>query len=248
MKRIMMNILLAALCVVGAKAWAMDAKDPAALFSGAVKAYHAAKYAEAVALNEAVLAEGVYSAALYYNLGNAWFKLGRPGKALVNYRRAMRLAPRDSDLRANVSFARSMVENYTPWPRGSVFTFTQRFLSVRELQWLAFGAFALAGAFVLVGLFAGFARKRIFTGTLLLACAAGYLITASILQAVGRTEEAVCIERAEARFEPSDKATTHFKVADGAEVRILRKKEGWLKIERSDGKIGWVPAAVVERI
>ena len=114
---------------MGAGAWALDEKDPGILFSDAVKAYHAAKYNDAVALNEAVLAKGFSSAALYYNLGNAYFKTGRLGKAVVNYQRAMRLTPRDGDLRANLSFARSMVENYNPWPRGSIFTLAQKFLS-----------------------------------------------------------------------------------------------------------------------
>ena len=68
------------------------------------------------------------------------------------------------------------------------------------------------------------------------------------MQVVNRSGGGVCIEKAEARFEPSPQATTHFKISEGAEVKVLREKDGWYKVERSDGKIGWVAVAVVERI
>ena len=50
------------------------------------------------------------SAALYFNLGNALFKSGQIGRAIVNYRLAGQLAPRDPDIRANLRFARNHVD------------------------------------------------------------------------------------------------------------------------------------------
>ena len=80
------------------------------LFSQAVKKYQEADYKAAAALNEKILTEErVESAAVYFNLGNAYLKQGELGKAVFEYRRARNLAPRDADIRANLAFARSLV-------------------------------------------------------------------------------------------------------------------------------------------
>jgi tetratricopeptide (TPR) repeat protein len=41
----------------------------------------------------------------FYNAGNAWFRMGRPGQAILYYSKAWRLNPRDPDIRANLEFA-----------------------------------------------------------------------------------------------------------------------------------------------
>ena len=229
-------------------AMAFDVKEAKAVFLQAVQAYHDGHYDDAVALNEQIMAGGYYSPTLYYNLGNAYFKSRHTGKALVNYLRARRLAPRDSDLRANLMFARTVVENYAPWKDGSIFAPPADLLSGEELQWLAFFFFVLTGSFLIFALYAGLRRKRIVLFTGLLALVSAYLGGAGIFKVLQRSGEAVCITRADARFEPSPQATVYFKVPEGTEVRVLRYKVLWCKIERADGKLGWVPAASLERI
>ena len=47
------------------------------------------------------------SATLYYNLGNAYYLLGEIGQSVVAYEKALRLAPQDEDIRANLKFVHS---------------------------------------------------------------------------------------------------------------------------------------------
>lgn len=217
-------------------------------FINAVKAYHEAHYADAVALNEAILAQGFSSPAVYYNLGNAAFKSRRIGKAILNYLRARSLAPRDSDIRANLSFARTMVENYAPVRSVSAFAPLERFFSGNELQWLALTLLALTGIFFLGSLYAGFPQKRVVQGTVLLVLVTGYFSAASFAHTLDQIGASVCVDKAEARFEPNAQATLYFNVPEGTEVRIRREKDGWAKIERSDGKSGWIMSALAEKI
>jgi len=244
------KVFLVAIFIVGLSSlsWAQDQKEALSLFAEAVKAYHGAQYSEAVDLNEALLSKGYASSAVYYNLGNAYLKSGRLGRSIVNYLRASRLTPRDSDLRANLSFARAQVENYNSWPRHSIFILPQKFWSEEELRWIAFISFVVAGTFFLAALYLGIRRKRVTLGTGLLGVMALYLVGAVISQTVDRAGQAVCIERVEARFEPSAQATAYFKVPEGTEVKVLREKERWFKVQRADGKVGWVPLKSVERI
>ena len=54
---------------------------------------------------------GIDDGAVYYNLGNAYFKLGDLGRAILNYKRAERLLPRDQDVDANLQLARAQTRD-----------------------------------------------------------------------------------------------------------------------------------------
>ena len=58
------------------------------LFETGNKLYEERKYPEAAAAYETILAAGHASPAIYFNLGNAYFKASQTGRALVAYRRA----------------------------------------------------------------------------------------------------------------------------------------------------------------
>ncbi|MCQ3980520.1 MAG: hypothetical protein DPW09_44490, partial [Anaerolineae bacterium] len=63
--------------------------------------YEAGNYADAASIYEAIIASGLHNSNVYYNLGNAYFKQEDLGRAILNYRRAQRLDPRDADTTAN---------------------------------------------------------------------------------------------------------------------------------------------------
>ncbi len=75
-------------------------------FQMANKFYQEKDYDSAIRLYESILNQQTESASLYFNLGNAYFKRGDLGHAILNYMRARRLAPGDEDIRHNLEFAR----------------------------------------------------------------------------------------------------------------------------------------------
>ena len=60
--------------------------------------YQNGQYREAIESYESVLQAGFTSPELYYNLGNAYFKLDERGKAVLYFEKAKKLAPRDADI------------------------------------------------------------------------------------------------------------------------------------------------------
>ena len=70
-------------------------------------AYSADRFEEAARLYRKAIAEYGSSAELYYNLGNSYYRLGSPGKAIVAYERALRIDPTFSDARTNLDFVNS---------------------------------------------------------------------------------------------------------------------------------------------
>ena len=71
-------------------------------FEQANTLYEQGKFQEAAAVYEGVIKSGRASSAVFFNLGNAYFKDGQLGRALMNYRMSERLDPRDPDVQAKV--------------------------------------------------------------------------------------------------------------------------------------------------
>lgn len=83
----------------------------ASLAEHADSAYNKEDYHTAIDLySRAIDTDGV-SADIYYNLGNAFFRNGQAGMAVVNYERALKLEPAHADARHNLAFVRSRIQD-----------------------------------------------------------------------------------------------------------------------------------------
>lgn len=241
---------LAALVVtLVASAWAADA---GALFADAVRKYQEADYVAAAALNERILQETrMESPAVYFNLGNSYFKQGKLGKAVLNYRRAEAMSPRDGDIRANLAFARSAVEQPGTERGAEGILFWQRpffFFNGAEMKWLFAFFLILTGLFWLAGTWLEWPFKRVVLLSVCLGMGCLYMAVGIFSRSSLASRAGVVLEAAEARFEPSLGATVYFKVPEGSEVQMLRSSEGWTKVERRDKRTGWLPDKVVGKI
>lgn len=107
MKRIFLVLALLSACASGAAA----PLDTEKIWNDANTAYVNADYPAATEGYERLLGEGYESAQLYLNLGNAYFKRGMNGRAILNYRKALRLAPGDEDIRYNLSIAEARTQD-----------------------------------------------------------------------------------------------------------------------------------------
>lgn len=84
-------------------------------------AYLAEDYTAALEQYRQAVSQQGPSTDLYYNIGNTYYRLGQPGRAIVNYERALRLDPTNSDAKANLEFVNSRIVD-KPSGKGSVFT------------------------------------------------------------------------------------------------------------------------------
>src|SRR5580693_3350640 len=93
----------------------LQAADFADGFESANKLYEQGKYSDALGAYDQLLKTGGVSEAVLFNRGNALFKLGQLGRAIESYRLAQQLAPRDSELRANLDFVRTRARGGAPY-------------------------------------------------------------------------------------------------------------------------------------
>lgn len=231
--------------------------DPTTTFFEANSLYKAGRYEEAAATYASIRAAGLEGAALEYNLGNAAFKAGVFGRAILHWERARRLAPRDPDVRANLHFARksrptaeaSMPPEASLWLR--LFVPLAPVASTRELAAATAGIYLIAMALLTARLFATAWRTAL--GRAAGVAFAAFVLTGSALglhaSEEGLRPPAVVVARAAetpVRFEPSPAGTVHFTLPEGAVVQVLDRRDGWQQVARADGRRGWIEGAALE--
>lgn len=223
------------------------AADATVDFNAANKLYAEGKFAPAAAAYEKILQSGAASPALWFNYGNAEFKLGQPGRAIAAYRRAELLAPRDDEVRANLEFVRNQVAG--PTVRQNRWEDWLGILSLNEWTILAAGVFWLMFVLLALRQIQPAWRPRLrgltsgFVILTILSCAG--LGAAATIHFSEPT--AVVIEaEATARSGPFAEAQDAFKAQNGAELAVLGRRNDWFQVADGSGKIGWLPAKQVE--
>ena len=248
--------LLAVMLVAGGMlAWADTELQLGVVFQRANERYRQGRFLEAAESYQTLLAGGMASGAVYYNLGNALVKAGRPSEALWAYLKARTWVPRDADVHANLAYVQSVLQagaeaSVRPSARIRWLTFHQRF-ATRELAWWA-GLLSWAAAlwWVLAAWWpAGYRLGRLAAGLTTLGAAAALLALVVQTVWVDRVPTALTLrDRVEVRFGPQASATTHYTLPEGTQVRVLGQAEGWVQVEREDGRAGWVAEDAVRAL
>lgn len=233
-------------------------------FREAAVLYDQGQFDQAVARYESLFATGMRSANLYFNLGNAHFKAGRLGRAILNYERAHRIDPRDRDISGNLGFVVRQTKGYDAAAAGSWSAWLADLrdsLTTDEWTWLVVVCYwlALLGAIALVWLPSSVEwRRRIRSASIAFgvgALLAGVGLGAGIAVEEGPPAGITVAKEVVVRFAPVNDAMRHFTAYEGQKLWIVSERPsqmqgvpGWLEVERSDGIKGWVPGDTVEKI
>ncbi len=227
------------------------------LWDSANTAYINADYHAAIDAYNRILERGVASAKLYYNLANAYFKDDRLGPAIVGYKRALRLAPGDEDIRYNLAVAQARTkDNIAAIPEFFLTTW------VRSLRHTMGGtAWSIVSLAALVVLFACFLlyllsprlglRKAGFYGTLgaFVVCVVTTWFAASDRREMLSENDAVVMAASTAvKSSPDKSATDLFVLHEGTEVTVTGRLDDWCEVVIADGKKGWLECKKIETI
>ena len=206
-----------------------------AAFEEANREFQGGRYATAAADYEKLLAAEGPRAAVYYNLGNCYQRLGQYGPAILAYERARLLTPRDPDLAANLALARKAAAAFEDGGGHLYLAAAANYLSRNEWSWLAAGGALLLGGLAAVCGIAGLPRRglrqTVFTLAGLAVC--GMIAGAAVLY--HRRDEAglgiVLSDKAEMRLSPFEKAESLGTPGVGRTVHIRSRYGGFSYIE-----------------
>jgi tetratricopeptide (TPR) repeat protein len=231
-----MTALVASVLAVAA------ADDAVSAFENANKLYEEGHFAESAAAYEKLLAGGRASAAVYFNLGNSCFKSGQVGRAIVNYRLAEQLAPRDADIRANLRFARNNVESGKSGSTDRWRSWLDR-LTLDEWTGLAAGAFWIWFGLLALGQWRVACARALRGYTATAGGIALGLVVCLGTSWCGRvlTQSAVVVKpETVVHYGPLEESPKFYVARDGTELTIVDRKGDWLQVTDGGSRTGWL--------
>jgi len=223
---------------------------PVQAYNEGNRLYAQKDFAGAAAAYEQAL-KGGHDPRAHYNLGNALFRTGKIGEAIVHYRRAYYLEPRDHDIETNLAFARAYRVDKTAQPQSPLARAADR-----ALRWMSRREAALlTGVFLtLAGL--AFAAWIVWRGPVpgvaagLLALLGLYCFLAQQVWAseVAARPAVIVAPEVNAASGPGEEFKQVMLLHDGTEVKIRELRGEWALVQLPGGSGGWLKQSEVERV
>jgi hypothetical protein len=239
--------------VLGTAPFLHAADDARPAFERGVALYEQEDYSTAVEAFLEALAEEE-SAAVHYNLGNAYFKSGRLGASIWHYRRARQLAPRDEDIAANLEYARFLaldaIEDEEARTDLKVETWLDR-ITPGEAARVAAGLWVLAGlAAIAWQLTTGSGRRwRRAAAILLVLWGVVLVVVVTVdLRRRGGEDGVVLAREVAVRNGPGETFETAFVLHEGAEVVVEGDRGRWTEISLPGDLRGWIESEAIARL
>ena len=218
-------------------------------FAEATQEYAQGHFKEAIGGYETLVRSGQWSANLFYDLGNAYFRTGDFGRAILNYERALALERHHPEAAANLQIARDearALEMQQSRPERYL-----QFASVNQYSIAAAVAFWV-GAFCTVALI--FARRR--SARLIALSILSFSVCALAIFATyeidhgskGRALAIITGDNVQARLATADTANSVLALPQGSEIKMLNTRGDWVYAALPNNLRGWIPAKSTELV
>lgn len=219
-------------------------------FEKANSLYNQGEYQAAIEEYLKISENGEHSSELYYNLGNAYYKLNQIAPSIYYYEKALLLNPDDQDILNNLLYAQNMtVDAIDVMPKTGVDRLVSNVVGVFSHTVWAIGSIVFMVLFVVVFLLYYFSsyhrRKRFYfvSSFCFILIAIGALLGAYKQYSLQNSNTLAIIFAKETSVtsEPNMGSQEIFQLHEGTKVNVLDTMAGWKQIRLADGKIGWLP-------
>ena len=218
-------------------------------FEDGNSAYNEGNYEQALTFYNSVVESGMESAALYYNMGNTYYKMKDYPKSILYYEKALKLDPSNEDIKTNLEIANlAIVDKITPIPKSFITKWWDGVgsaFSADGWAWISIVALALLLVCLFVFLMSrrmGMRKVGFFIGLLAVLC-----LVVSVFFAITKQKDMKCQDEAiimtptaMVKSSPSENSVDLFVLHEGSKVRIMDGANGWNKIKIADGSVGWL--------
>jgi len=232
-------------------------QEPDALFKKATQAYNDGNYEIAIENYKQILEQDQVSAALYYNLANAHYKLNHVAPSIYYYEKALQLQPNDEDIKNNLVFAENMkIDAIEDVPKTGLAKMINNLISTYTFNTWAWLAIIFSVGFVSLFLAYYFSqrtgKKRIFFSLSVLSivfCIVSVVFAFQQYNIQQNNQFGIIFEEEiGVQTEPNDRAEKTFMLHEGTKVGILEDFSGFIKIELADGTQGWVKKEALKKL
>jgi tetratricopeptide (TPR) repeat protein len=213
-------------------------------FADGNQAYASGKYEQAAASYRNALAEGEH-ANIWFNCGNAFYRLDKLGEAALAYERALLAQPNHPEAAANLKFTREKAHARiaeAPWLEKA-----WRYVAQPLSSWLLVGEAWLGFALIGGTLLGRRSRASLVLGVILVVLGAGG-IGALHYARQELAKVAITLDGSDARVEPADRAGLAETLGPGSRVQVISVQGDWTYCVLPSGGRGWIPSKAIERI
>lgn len=216
-------------------------------FNEANQAYSQGDYQRAADLYSELASGKKPDASLYYNLGNAYFRLNRPGMAYWALNKAHRLAEHDEDIYHNLKYVEAgltAVQIEDSRSRAArIFDLISSRIGPAGWLVLALLISTAFSIFIVRSFGSGAIRKKDIFKSVILLILIAFCLTAEYCarnHMFSLHQGVIVSPGTDIRYQPSYEGAAAFRLPEGAVVPVIRKHDDWYQIRVSREKSGWV--------
>ncbi|QNK77013.1 tetratricopeptide repeat protein [Winogradskyella undariae] len=224
-------------------------------FDKANALYNDGKYAEAIDQYEAILDSKEHSAELYFNLGNANYKLNNIAPSIYYYEKALQLDPKDKDIQNNLAFAQNMtIDAIEQVPDVGFSKIINNIVNTFKAD--TWAEIAIGGVFLFVIIFLMYHFsystyiKRIAFIISILSLIVAFFAVAMAFQKSGLDKKnnpaIVFAQESRVKTDPNPTSEEVFRLHEGTKVQVVEAYKDWNKIKLSDNSTGWIPSKEIK--
>ncbi len=226
------------------------------LFYEANEVYKTGAYDSAKTIYSEIATNGMVSKELFYNLGNAHFKLGNVPASILFYERALRIDPMDEDIQYNLKIANTLITDkiepvervfFVKWWHNLAVSLSCTFWAIVFLALLTLSATLLTFFFVAKN--SKIKQLGLLGGTVV-------ITSAIVVLLLGRTNSTETLKHEAIVFSPSVNVKSEpglngidqFVIHSGLKVEVMDTDGDWSRIRLADGNSGWLQSQSMEEI
>jgi len=220
------------------------------IFVTANERYNAGDFSLAIEKYHKILISGNHSSDLYFNLGNAYYKVDSLASAIYYYEKGLKFYPNNADLIQNLQYLNNLIINNIEPINVDVLSnkanYISNYFSLYYWSILCIISGTVSSFLFLLYYFSRSSKIKRKTFTLFVL---SYIMTCSILfisfqnyNSQTDFQYAIVFDQSiDVNLEPNSNSEVLFKIYEGTKLEIIEDFDNdWLKIKLLDGQIGWI--------
>ena len=219
------------------------------IFSEANELYNKGSYIEAINNYKVIINNDFHSAELYYNLGNAYYRLDSIASSVYYYEKALQLNPNDREIIDNLALVnKTLVDEIDPITTPLIESILKSLSNIFYFE--TWGYISIFFSFLIVALFLSYYfanSSRIKRLTFVLLCISSILMLASLINGNKGYDNYVNNEYAiiysyetDLKTEPNFRSETLFMLHEGTKVQVIENYNNWIKVRLVNGQAGYI--------
>tara|TARA_B100000959_G_scaffold36260_1_gene34879 strand:- start:13985 stop:14764 length:780 start_codon:yes stop_codon:yes gene_type:complete len=218
-------------------------------FSQANELYNKGSYIEAINNYKEIIKNDFHSAELYYNLGNAYYRLDSIASSVYYYEKALQLNPNDRETIDNLELInKTLVDEIDPITTPLIESILNSISNIFYFE--TWGYISIFFSFLIVALFLSYYfanSSRVKRLTFVLLCISSIFMLVSLINGnkgynnyINNEYAIIYSYETDLKTEPNYRSETLFMLHEGTKIQVLENYNNWIKIRLVNGQVGYI--------